>query len=588
MAESKDVWRDLTNEQRKKEIVVRRARNETWKEISLALRGSKKRYQAIWSWARNNLEPEYIGKGKKNELQTNIIKLLREIKEEQEKKFTLTASFLDTIEDRLSQVSKKASSLDSIEKRIKRALAPSAANKKSKSRDTILPTISRPLHDERTAQLAQPDHVQSTPRPLSRPPSLDHTRPPPASQVTPPPPPPPRDHAWSTSPRKPAQSPTPRQFSQLSSNQQQARTSLSREENTTFSPPPVSRTSSIRTDFEKMTMEDFRALPTDFLVSLSTTDRTRVQERVRELKMLEKMTVEERNEYLEDKQKEKRKMEASKELGGSLKAMLGDNDSLFSKMRRAADQSGIAGKGTFGNFFTDYIYSYCFSCGKTSRDENEAAQECQYCQANSNLMVLDEEKTNHYYYECLDCKSREWVNPSLSRGNQIIIRSRWKIGRDEEKKHCPFCMTRNIRDITSSVLVAEDPDTQFSYYITLFRLYQQVELPVELQNLVWDLYEQLQELVDVGTRKMALFVAERLLEHLVRAIKWIGTSVVVRDQEFVNDLETIKSVLIELNDPESGLYLKRINEIAQITSRMDQLLNLFINLSEKIRNENIL
>ncbi|MFW9997263.1 MAG: hypothetical protein ACFFD4_34790 [Candidatus Odinarchaeota archaeon] len=565
MAESIDIWLDLTNEQRRKEIVARRARKETWKDIALALRGSEKRYQAIWSWSRNNLEPEQIGKGKKNELQNNIVKILHEIgklQDNQEKKFTLTASFLDAIEERLSQVSKRTTSLDTIEKRITKAL-----NKTAKSRAVTQPSTLQTSREDSTPPRPSRDFSQyspSRPRIQPPPPPINHA-PPPLSQsrVQPPPPPPPSRESTQPLPSGANNEPP-------------------------SSSTATSTGSVLRTDFENMNLEDFRLLPTDFLVSLSTADRTRVQERVKELKMLEKMTELERDDYLAEKEKEKEKKEASKDLGGSLKAMLSDNNSLFAKMRKAADQSGIAGKGTFGDFFTDYVYSYCFSCGKTLRSENTTTQECQYCGANSDLVIHDEEKTSHKYYECLDCKAREWVDPSFSRGTPIIIRSRWKRVEQEDSEQCPYCTGTNIHEITSSVLVSEDPDKQFSYYMTLFRLYQQLQLPEEFKDHVWWLSEQLQALVDVGTREQALSVAKKLLERLSSAVKWVSGAVVVRDHQFVADLDNMYSQLSELNDPESGLYLQRMNEIAQINGKMDQLINQFTNLTEKMRHENLL
>ena len=64
-------------------------------------------------------------------------------------------------------------------------------------------------------------------------------------------------------------------------------------------------------------------------------------------------------------------------------------------MRRAADDSEVAGTGTFGKFLTEYIYHYCFSCGKMNRNEEEDIQECEYCGASSDLLVLDDEKSNY-------------------------------------------------------------------------------------------------------------------------------------------------------------------------------------------------
>jgi hypothetical protein len=157
----------------------------------------------------------------------------------------------------------------------------------------------------------------------------------------------------------------------------------------------------LRTDFEEMSMEEITALPQEFLEALLPVDRTRLQNRVKELKTITKMTPDERKEYLRKKKEEKERSEAMEGLGGSLTSMLDDSDSLFARMRRAADDSQVSGTGTFGKSTVEYIYFYCFACGKMNRSEEELLDQCEYCGAEEEQMVLDEEKSNYQYWECL-------------------------------------------------------------------------------------------------------------------------------------------------------------------------------------------
>jgi len=63
----------------------------------------------------------------------------------------------------------------------------------------------------------------------------------------------------------------------------------------------------LRTDFEEMNMEEITALPQDFLEVLTPVDRNRLQSRVKELKLLEKMNPKDREAYLQKKREEKGK-----------------------------------------------------------------------------------------------------------------------------------------------------------------------------------------------------------------------------------------------------------------------------------------
>ncbi|MHA2294649.1 MAG: hypothetical protein ACXAEU_19730 [Candidatus Hodarchaeales archaeon] len=531
-------WSDLDYEQRRIEVLNRRKNKESWADIAEALTGSRAKKSIIFQWAKRNistfdlkkaegeivLHPDFSD-GDRWEMYDLINKLfpqlnavvehlLHEIKnlqEEQQKKFYLTAGFLDTIEERLTK--------------------------------SIKASMPKVIVQQSSSYPARGATGTGGPPP-----------PPGATRGTGPPPPP--SGTGSLGPPPPGTTPQ----------------------------SSVAQSGTLKTDFEEMTMDEIKALPPDFLEVLTPTDKGRIQARVKELKTLAKMTPEQLEEYLEKKRKEKELEEASTGLGDSLKSMLGDQDSLFAKMKRAAEGSAISGSGTFGQFATDFIYSYCYSCCKSIRNEDEAAVECSYCGAGKELVVEEEERMNYSFYECLDCKLKEKVDPTFSRGSPIIITSRWKItGNKKPKSHS--CGSSNIRDITAAVRTMEDPDKQFAYYLAILRKNLQLKMSGKLQEFIEPIQVILQSAPDLLKYKEALTTLEETMKMLMFFCQWLKSCDDCGniDTNVLSDAEHLLVNLNELQEEESPQHYKKMNETNQVTAKIDQLIGLFIPIVETIK-----
>ncbi len=351
---------------------------------------------------------------------------------------------------------------------------------------------------------------------------------------------------------------------------------------------PAGSMAKLRTDFEEMSMEEIIILPQEFLEALTPTDRNRLQTRVKELKKIEKMSPEEREAYLQKKREEKERTETAEGLGGSLTAMLDDTDSLFARMRRASDDSQVSGTGTFGKFTTEYIYFYCFACGKMNRSEDKISSGCEYCNAAADQLVLDEEKSNYTYWECLPAKSREFVDLNYSRGKQIVVRSRWKtlVGDPLDSKNCD---TENIREITNAVLVKTDPDKKFSHYLTLLRMYSQLNLQGDLKAYFGELSDEIQKLPDIVTKEDAIFRVTVVLDKVNFLLEWLDTRDIIKavsaSEEIQIQVKNLTQDLRLLQDPDSPQELRKASEVGQIGNKVDQILNLFISIFMQLEPE---
>lgn len=539
-------WFKLSKEGRVREIVLRRKNNESFADIAEALLGDRNKKTTIWHWYKRNIKDiqESMSRFEFTDadqwvmfdimqslfprLDATMVHLLEEIKalqtrqnesmQQQKDKFNLTASFLDSIEERMSKgLNQMASQLRA--SGVSRGYPVSSSN------------------------------VGTGPPP------------PPSSGGIPPPPP----GSGLPSPTAP---PTgdgniPGPFASLGGD-------------------------NFRTDFEEMDLEDIKVLPREFLENLSTTDRTRIQNRVKEIKMLSKMSSEDREAYLTKKREEKERASASEDLGSSLKTMLDDQDSLFSRMKRAAEVSAIEGSGTFGSFTTDFIYSYCIACSKSTRNEDEAANQCSYCGSDLDHLVEEEEKLNYKYYECLDCKMKELVDENFSRGSTIIIKSRWKIADgDSEPKNHSLCKSKNIREISSAILTKEDPDKQFSYPLMALKKILQKELTIKnkepLKNTLSQIYNALQSVPDIVKQSEARKITKKfldLMKPLLDELRSIANSN-VPDSEIIDNIDNLFLDLKELQTEESPQHYLKMNETNQFISKIDQLITRILPILEK-------
>jgi rubrerythrin len=531
MSNPQTPWFQMNNEKRREEIIKRRHNNESFAQIAEALLGSSKKKSTIWSWAKRNLS------------NIEIYPRMAQFSSEPYGDFSDVQQWI--MFDIMSSLFPR---LDAMSEHLLIEISKIHTEQKEKFRTTA--GFLDDLEDRimgaigRVSRSISPMAVSS-----SVPPPVPGRR----SPGSPPPPPPPG-------------------------------TILLAQEGV----PPDS-IGKLRTDFEEMTMEEITALPQDFLEALTPSDRNRLQERVKELKKIEKMTPEEREAYLTKKLEEKEREEAAEGLGGSLTAMLDDSDSLFARMRKAADDSQVSGTGTFGKFTTEYIYFYCFACGKMNRSEDkDTITSCFHCSAGVDQLVQDAKKSDYTYWECLSAKNREPVDLNYTRGKQIVVRSRWKVPAGE-KLNSDVCPPNEARDITSAVLVKTDPDKQFSHYITLLRMYTQLNLQGDLKTHLQDLSDEIQKIPDILSREAAVHQASIVLDKVKFLLDWLGSRNIVQavpDSEEVQiQINNLNQDLKLLRDPESPQELKKTSEVGQISSKIDQILNRFTSMFLRLESE---
>ncbi|MFX1517421.1 MAG: hypothetical protein ACFFC6_14040, partial [Promethearchaeota archaeon] len=524
-------WFQMSVEQRREEIIKRRRNNESFAQIAEELLGSPKNKSTIWSWAKRNLNDADIYP-RMTRLPSEPYGTFGDV--EQWVMFDIMSSLFPR--------------LDAMSEHLLIEIKKIHTEQKEKFKTTA--GFLDDLEDRIMGAIGRVS--RSIPMTVSSP------TPPPIPRGTAPgaPPPPP---------------PVPG----------------------SIMPPqegvPPGSMAKLRTDFEEMSMEEITTLPQDFLEALTPSDRNRLQERVKELKRIEKMSPEEREAYLTKKREEKEREEAAEGLGGSLTAMLDDSDSLFARMRQAADDSQVSGTGTFGKFTTEYIFFYCFACGKMNRiEDEETITNCEHCNAGLDQLVQDEKKSEYTYWECLSSKNRELVDLTYTRGKQIVVNSRWKVPIGE-KLSSDICRPEDVREITSAVLVKTDPDKQFSHYITLLRMYTQLNLQGDLKTYLQELSTEIQKLPDILSREAAVQQASAILDKVDFLLDWLQSRDIIKvvpdSKEIQIQINNLKQDLKLLQDPESPQELKKTSEVGQISSKIDQILNRFTSMFLRLESE---
>ncbi len=534
MSNPESTWFKMNIDQRREEISFRRRNKESFAKIAQDLLGNEKNKPTIWSWAQRNME------------ESEIYPKMKEFGREPYGSYSDVERW--TMFDIISSLFPR---LDAMSEHLLFEMNKILTEQKNKFAKTA------GFLDELEDRIIEA---------LRRNTAVITTR---VSTATGVPPPPPRSGVPGVPPPPPPPGVTiPSQVG--------------------VTPGSIAE---LRTDFEEMSMEEITALPQEFLEALTPVDRNRLQNRVKELKIIAKMTPEEREEYLRKKKEEKERSEAMEGLGGSLTSMLDDSDSLFARMRRAADDSQVSGTGTFGKFTVEYIYFYCFACGKMNRSEEESLDQCEYCGAEEEQMVLDEEKSNYQYWECLSLKNQESVDIDYSRGKQIVVRSRWKTPIDsfENLMDCP---SDKMREITSAVHVKADPDKQFSHYLTLLRMYTQLNLQGDLKTYLSELSEEIQKLPDASSKDTANLRATVIMDKIIFLLEWIESRKILEAVPLSDEIKIQVGNLAQdlklLQDPESPQELRKASEIGQVASKIDQILNRFTSIFTQLETEILL
>ncbi len=539
MSNANAIWFKLNPEQRREEINNRRNKNESFAKIALDLLGSEKNKPTIWSWARRNMSDSEIypkmrafglepyGTYSDVERWTTFDIVSSLFPRLDAMSEHLLVEMSNILTDQHRNFTITAGFLDNLEKRVIEAIRRNTAVLTTRVSSTIPQTG------------------------ISFPPSSPRL----GVSGAPPPPPP---SGTILSPQKTVGSGSIRE---------------------------------LRTDFEEMSMEEITSLPQPFLEALTTLDRNRLQTHVKELKKIEKMSPEERKVYLKKKMEEKERIEVAEGLGSSLSSMLDDSDSLFARMRHAADDSQVSGSGTFGKFTVEYTYFYCFACGKMNRSEEDTLDECEYCGAGKEQMILDEEKSNFKFWECLSAKNRELVDISYSRGKQIIVRSRWKSPVDSPADSND-CESGDIREITNAIHVKIDPDKQFSHYLTLFRMYTHLNLQGDLKTYLADLSKEIQKLPDMTSKDQANSQALLTMDKITFILKWIESREIITSypssKELQIQIKNLHQDIKLLQDPESPQELRKASEIGQVVNKTDRILNRFTSILLQIESELLL
>ena len=535
MASPKALWFELNKKERIQEITRRRADKETFEMIARDLLGNSGKKSTIWSWAKRNMERRDLYPG------------IKQLPVDPYRKFSEVEQWI--MYDRIDSLFPQLNAITThILAEISRMVDEQERSRQLNTENFMQTAGFLDELEKRMVASIQRNlasfRVQSSVAPT-----------PPRISVGGAPPPPPIPGSAVTPPV----------------------------------PGPAGTMADLRTDFEEMSMDEISTLPPDFLEALTPTDRVRIQSRVKELKMIAKMEPDEREAYLKKKLEEKERADASEGLGSSLTSMLDDDNSLFARMRRSADESGVSGSGTFGKFTTDYQFIYCIACGKTNRSEDDQILDyCEYCRADIEHLVADEEKSNYSYYECLSHKKSEYVDLNYTRGTPIVILSRWKtpIGENNDSHDCP---PDQIREITSSVQSKADPDKQFSHYLAQIRLYTQLKLLPDLLPHFHVLLDTIQDIPDSSSKEVSITNVHTLLASITGILTWITDRTIVEGLKNYGEIQSRIDNLLKdiepLTDSESPQELHKASDIGSVISKADQLLNRFTQIILEIESE---
>jgi hypothetical protein len=169
---------------------------------------------------------------------------------------------------------------------------------------------------------------------------------------------------------------------------QSLKTSLPNAQITPPPPPPPSgilkeddphSTSNI--NFSNMTLEEMKQFSPKFLSELPLSLRNNYNSRLKELKMLEKMTPKQKREYYRKKKKEQENAANLDELVESLKKLSESDNHLFLKMKKQAEKSVLKGQGTLGSFKQKKVFVLCQNCNTTNKILEGKITPCEKCHA---------------------------------------------------------------------------------------------------------------------------------------------------------------------------------------------------------------
>lgn len=128
--------------------------------------------------------------------------------------------------------------------------------------------------------------------------------------------------------------------------------------------------------FSKLTMDELESFTHEILSRLSLQQRNQYTSRLKELRLIEQMTPEEKAEYLRKKEQVNQYSVDRQSVIASLDEL---SSPLFKRMREQADKSSLVGKGTLGVLQSKEVFIHCYNCNNSNMViENEDAI-CKFC-----------------------------------------------------------------------------------------------------------------------------------------------------------------------------------------------------------------
>ncbi|UCG00418.1 MAG: hypothetical protein JSW11_12305 [Candidatus Heimdallarchaeota archaeon] len=165
------------------------------------------------------------------------------------------------------------------------------------------------------------------------------------------------------------------------------KSNLSSSQNAPPPPPPsnagqnLHKQNNIEINFSQMPLEELKQFSPEFLSELPLSLRNQYNTRLRELKLISKMTPKQRKEYFKKKKKEQEQATKLDDFKNSLRNLSGVDSPLFLKMKKQAEKSVLAGQGTLGNFGEKMIFINCHKCNTTNKILEGKDTLCKNCRS---------------------------------------------------------------------------------------------------------------------------------------------------------------------------------------------------------------
>ncbi|MFW9904196.1 MAG: hypothetical protein ACFFFH_07690 [Candidatus Thorarchaeota archaeon] len=129
----------------------------------------------------------------------------------------------------------------------------------------------------------------------------------------------------------------------------------------------LKKQNNVEINFSRMSIEELKQFTPEFLSELPLSFRNQYNTRLKELKLISKMTPKQKKEYFKKKKKEQEQATKLDDFKNSLKNLSGADSPLFLKMKKQAEKSVLAGQGTLGSFGEKEIFVNCQNCNTTNK-----------------------------------------------------------------------------------------------------------------------------------------------------------------------------------------------------------------------------